>query len=105
MSEGGHHEIDAAKKRLATAKATASSASTMMDSARSMAATAKKNEATAESLLNSSSKEVEEAKKLLKEVEKKWMVVDVDEDDVDDSPKKNDSKKRLRRAHKNLKNK
>ncbi|OEU07208.1 hypothetical protein FRACYDRAFT_251548 [Fragilariopsis cylindrus CCMP1102] len=49
MSEGGHHEIEAAKKLcLATAKSTASSASTMMDSARSMAATAKKNEATAE---------------------------------------------------------
>ena len=112
MSEGGHHEIDAAKKRLAAAKATASSASTMassahatassaskmMDSAKSMeltarimAATAKKNKAIAESLLKISSKEVEEANKLLKEVEKKWEVVDVD---ADDSPKKNDSKKR-----------
>ena len=59
MSEGGHHEIEAAKKRLAVAKATASSASTMassaskmLDSAKSMelaarimTLTAKKNEA------------------------------------------------------------
>jgi hypothetical protein len=104
----GHHEIAAAKKRLAAAKATvssastmASSASTMMDSAKSMEqtartmiTTAKKNKAIAEIILKSSSKEVEEATDFLKEVEKKWEVVDVDADADDSPPKKNDSKKR-----------
>ena len=86
MSEGGHHEIEAAKKRLAAAKATA-----------------KKNKEIAESLLKISSKEVEEANNSLKEVEKKWGVVDVNDDvidfddfdDVDDVDNFDDSLKKI----------
>jgi hypothetical protein len=102
MSEG-RHEIEAAKKRLAAARATASSAATIMDSAKlmeqtacTMATTAKKNKAIAATLLKSSSKEVKEAKDILKKVEKKWNFVAVDAD-AGDSPKKNNGRKKKRR--------
>jgi hypothetical protein len=102
MSEG-RHEIEVAKNRLAAAKATASSAATIMDSAKlmeqtacTMATTAKKNKATAATLLKSSSKEVKEAKDIMKEVEKKWKFVAVDAD-AGDSPKKKNGRKKKRR--------
>mmetsp|Transcript_17191 Transcript_17191/g.37096 ORF Transcript_17191/g.37096 Transcript_17191/m.37096 type:complete len:411 (-) Transcript_17191:162-1394(-) len=99
MASEGSREIDAAKQRLALAKAQASGSSTnmecakvVMESAKAMMETAKKNIENAQSQLERSSKEVTEAEKLLEEAEERWGVIDIDQEP--DSPKKKSNYKR-----------
>lgn len=87
-SEG---ELEAARRRLAAAKDQASSASKVKECANEMLEMALKNIEVAQSQLTISAKEVEEAEKCLKDVERRNLeVIDVDLDD--------DNKKRKKRS-------
>lgn len=83
----GHHEIEAAKERLASAKerklfadrslhAAERTAKTMMEMAQTMIARAKKDTQRAQTQFDSSQKEMDDAEKSLKAAEKRWRVVD-----------------------------
>lgn len=99
----GRREIEAAKQRLSAAKShdnfiskTLISAKTAEDTARKMLATAKKNREDIEAQAKSSNKEVSDAKKFLAEVEKRWEVIDVDDDNETESQNVNEgSNKKL----------
>lgn len=121
-SEGGRHEIDMAKMRLATARTQASAASknmhsatkimddanamkddadTMMKSAKATMArattnieTATKNMQHARSMDVAATNEVEAAEKCLAETEKRWEVIDVDQEPTDSTTNEGRSKKR-----------
>ena len=78
LSEGGREVLEAARKRLATAKSQATAATQMLVHAQSMSDTA--------------NKEVKEARTALEEVEKKYEVIDVDGDDL--NPNEGSNKRR-----------
>jgi len=79
MSSEESREIDAARKRLSTAKVQAASASTNMESAKAMMAAAEIMMTNAQSQQASTAKELEEAGEALVEAEKRWEVIDTDE--------------------------
>jgi len=107
-SSEGRYEIEAAKARLAAAKAQRSSADKLMSCAnevtnnakatleraqQSMAA-AKKNQEMVQLQFNKSCEEVKAAEKCLAESEKRHEVIDIDDIDDDTPQKKDDSNKK-----------
>ena len=74
---------DKAKAMMEAATAMTNTARTNTESAKAMANTANLNMAAAQSQLDTADKEISEAEAMLKRVEEKWEVID-----VDDSPKK-----------------
>ena len=106
LSEGSR-EIEGARLRLASAKTQASAAFKNMDSAKLMSADAQRmmetaksmmdradnNMKNAEAMVQSSSKEVEEAAKCLKDAEKRWEVIE-----IDDSPRKKEASNKRRKV-------
>ena len=103
MASEGSREIEAAKRRLAAAKLQASSANQMVQSARSTLESlqksiqaAKKNLHVAETQVEQTRKEVEAAEKYVAESEKRWEVIDIndEDDDNDDDPDENNLAKR-----------
>ena len=107
-SEGGRHEVEMAKMRLATARTQASAASknmqrandmvgdadAMIKSAQAMKARATKNRDAAQLQLQSTRSEVGSAEKCLAETEKRWEVIDVDQEPADSTTNEGRSKKR-----------
>ena len=91
MLSEGRHEIESARQRLAAAKTQASAASKNMEAAKLMMENAK-------SLLESSSKEVDAAKKCLSEAEKRWEVIEIDEEEPDDLLNNDHSRKKKRKV-------
>ena len=75
----GSLAIEAAKQRLAAAKAQKSAASTMVQSVATALENAKKNEDLADS-------EVVKADAFLNEMEKRWEVIEIDDNDEIRSP-------------------
>ena len=109
-SSEGRYEIEAAKARLAAAKAQRTSADKLMSCAnevtnnakatleraqQSMAA-AKKNQEMVQSQLDKAREEVKAAEKCLAESEKRHEVIDID--DIDDSPQKKDDSNKKRKV-------
>ena len=107
-SSEGRYEIEAAKARLAAAKAQRTSADKLMSCAKevtnnakatleraqqSMAA-AKKNQEMVQSQLDKAREEVKAAEKCLAESEKRHEVIDIDDIDDDTPQKKDDSNKK-----------
>ena len=86
MTSEGSREIEAARKRLTAAKTQASAASKHKEMIAKLMVSA--NE-----MSNISNEEVKEAETMLKDAEKRWEVIDI-EQEPDDSHKKNDSNKR-----------
>ena len=107
MSSEGSREIEAAKKRLATAKSQASfisktlltakvaeeSAKQMVEIAKNNLKKAKKTSNEIQSQKQNADKEFKAAKKMLADAEKRWEVIAIDIDD-EGSSKKQSSKKR-----------
>lgn len=88
MSSEGSREIEAARHRLASAKIQAMSATQMMTSAKATLDAlqksidaAKKNVSIAHAQVAHSQKELTDAEQYLKESEKRWQVISIDEDD------------------------
>ena len=87
MSSEGSREIEAAKKRLAAAKAQVSGVSDMTKKADAMMEIAKKNMKAAKSMKQqadlmtvAANKEVEDAQKILADAEKRWDVIEIDQE-------------------------
>ena len=82
MASEGSREIEAARKRLAAAKAQVSVAS--------------KNMAMAKTMLDTAEKEAKEAAAMLKDSEKRWEVIEIDNDD--DNIQKNEGSNKRRKV-------
>ena len=109
-SSEGRYEIEAAKARLAAAKAQRTSsekllscanevtnnAKTTLERAQQGMATAKKNQEMVQSQLDKARDEVKAAEKCLAESEKRHEVIDID--DIDDTPQKKDDSNKKRKV-------
>jgi len=87
FSEGGREVLEAARKRLATAKSKVSSSSTNLESIKQMLVNA-------QSMYDADEKEYKEAQTALEEAEKKYEVIDVDLDDPEPTDNGEGSNKR-----------
>ena len=87
----GRHEVKAAKQRLATAKSNASATKSMVESANAVLDAATKHMAEAKVQHEKNLMEIDEAKDYLKEVNKRWEVVDVDDSGSESEDNKSQS--------------
>ena len=94
MTSEGSREIEAARKRLAAAKTQSSIASTNKTSAKSILEIAKKNMKNVELQLQSADIEVQVAQKMLADAEKRWEVIDIDQQEPGPTVINEGSKKR-----------
>ena len=93
-SEAGRYEIEAAKQRLAAATEQATSAEKSVQMAEATLASAKAMLDHAQSQRQSSKKEVDAAKRALREGEERWQVIDVDASSTADLPQANNKKRK-----------
>ena len=94
MSSEGSREIEGAKKRFAAANSQATAAATNLESAKQMLASA-------QSMSDAAEKERKEAKAALSAAEKRWEVINIDEDDIR-SPTNNSGSSIIRRRNVSL---
>ena len=73
LSEGGREVLEAARKRLATAKTQATAANTNLESIKQMLVNA-------QSMSDAADKEVKDAQTALEEAEKKYEVISIDQE-------------------------
>ena len=91
----GRREIEAARQRLSAAKSHETFISKSLNTAKQMFDTAKKNLEDIQLQSISSKKEVEDAKKALKEAEKRWEVIEIDLDDQEGNTSSTNKKRKL----------
>src|SRR5210317_408437 len=97
MSSEGRHEIESARQRLSAAKKQASAAKTQASAASTNLEAAKLMMENAKSHLEISSKEVDAAKKSLLDAEKRWEVIDIDEEPDEPSLNNDEGRKHKKR--------
>ena len=104
MASEGSREIEAARKRLVAAKAQASTAPEMTEKANTMMDAAKKSMEAAKSIKQSADvmaaavdKEMKEAQKMLADAERRWEVIDIDQEGPDSAEEKNEGSNNKKR--------